>query len=88
MGHAKDARYVLFKSDSELLVDNWDGESGLSHSLYRKDTITGDIIRVDTLSDGTSFISGWSNKMQRFLMTVMLLFSLLLIQDLKAMKLL
>ena len=59
MGHASDdARYVLFKSDSELLVDNWDGESGLAQSLYRKDTITGDIIRVDTLSDGTSFIIG------------------------------
>ena len=52
-----DGRYALFKLDEYGTTDLVPGDGYSPHPLYRKDLLTGEIVRVDSLSDGSTFSS-------------------------------
>ncbi|MBP2160299.1 MULTISPECIES: S-layer family protein [Asticcacaulis] len=49
MGSA-DGRYVIFSGNATNLV--FDGQDGSGQHVYRKDLLTGDVVRIDTSADG------------------------------------
>ena len=79
-----DGRYALFKLDEYGTTDLVPGDGYSPGPLYRKDLLTGEIVRVDSLSDGSTFSSNWELwMMQPYLLMAMLLSSDLMIVVLK-----